>query len=308
MSAQMNSIDGVVDVEVLRGADAPPNATPSLLVEVPHGADERAHYNALLAQLQGPFPDALDAFFSINTDVGAWAYGRATALEVLRQRPQHSALLVRSLIPRTFIDCNRPPTGTDGALSEGALTPGIPPYVRDPRDLSLLTERHAAYVDVVERAYAQVCGGGGYALVPHSYGPRSLGIERVDDDIVRKLRWACAPERVETWPLRAEVDLLTRDGDGAVLAPPGVEEQLLRAFSQAGFAPKANDTYYVHPASLAHTWSTAHPGRLVCLEVRRDLLVERWEPFEEMRADPEKVARVARVLAPELVSLLDARG
>jgi hypothetical protein len=289
-------VEDVVDVELLRGADADPDAVPELLVEVPHGADERRHYDALRSRLVGDLPDDLHLFFHLNTDVGAWAYGRATALAWLAVHPERSALIVRSLIPRTFVDCNRLADYRGGKLDEGALTPGIPSYVRHEGDLALLMERHRAYVEVATRAFADVCGAGGLALVPHTYGPRTLGIDAIDDQIVEKLRWACAPERHDTWPLRAEVDLLTRDGDGKLFAPAGVEERLLAGFAAAGFEAKANDTYFLHPSTLGHAWSVAYPGKVVSLEVRRDLLVEQWRPFEEMVALPEPCERVAKVL------------
>jgi hypothetical protein len=290
------SVEDVVDVELIRGASADPDAAPELLVEVPHGADERRHYDALRSRLVGDLPEDLHVFFHLNTDVAAHAYGRATALAWLDEHPQRSALIVRSLIPRTFVDCNRLADYRGGKLDEGALTPGIPSYVRHEADRALLMDRHRAYVDVAARAFADVCGSGGLALVPHTYGPRTLGIDAIDDDIVAKLRWACAPERHDTWPLRAEVDLLTRDGDGKLFAPEGVEEQLLVGFAQAGFEAKANDTYFLHPSTLGHAWSVAYPGRVLSLEVRRDLLVEQWRPFEEMVALPEPCERVAKVL------------
>ena len=53
-----------------------------------------------------------------------------------------------------------------------------------------------------------VCGSGGTALIPHTYGPRTLDITRIGDDIAEQLRQALAPERAESWPLRPEVDLL----------------------------------------------------------------------------------------------------
>ncbi len=301
-----SSIEGVVTVELLRGAEAPPAAVPDLLVEVPHGADLRAHYDALRARLLGELPADLHCFFHINTDVGAWAYGRATAEAILAADPRRSALLLRCLIPRTFVDCNRRAEHEGSDLAQGGLTAGIPSYVTDPRDRPLLLELHAAYVGAAQAAFAAVCGRGGLALLPHTYGPRTLGIERVDATIVEQLRWACEPEREATWPLRAEVDLLTREGDGTVLAPPGLEEELQAAFAAAGFAAKANDTYHLHPASLGHAWSAAHPGQVVSLEVRRDLLVPEWRPFEEMLPEPERVARVAAVLAPALAARLRA--
>ncbi len=300
------SIEHIVHVEVLRGKDATDDTLPDLLVEVPHGADERTHYDVWRARLTGDLPDDLDAFFHINTDVGAWDYGRRTALLVLEQEPSRAAVVVRSLIPRTFIDCNRPADFSGGDLAGGGLTAGIPSYVRGAADRALLIDAHKRYVAATEAAYALVCGAGGLALLPHTYGPRSLGIDAIGDDIVHKLEWACAPEREHTWPLRAEVDLLTRDGDGIELSPPGAEAALLDAFSAAGIQAKANDTYYLHPSSLGHIWSTAYLGRVVSLEVRRDLLVNEWRPFEEMRAVPEKSEHIAEVLAPVVTKALPA--
>jgi hypothetical protein len=290
------SVEDVVDVELIRGASADPDAAPELLVEVPHGADERHHYDALRSRLVGDLPEDLHLFFHLNTDVAAYAYGRATALAWLDMHPERSALIVRSLIPRTFVDCNRLADYRGGKLDEGALTPGIPSYVRHEGDRALLMDRHRAYVDVAARAFAEVCGSGGLALIPHTYGPRTLGIDAIDDDIVAKLRWACEPERHDTWPLRAEVDLLTRDGDGKLFAPEGVEELLIGRFAASGFEAKANDTYFLHPSTLGHAWSVAYPGKVLSLEVRRDLLVKQWRPFEEMVALREPCERVAKVL------------
>lgn len=305
----ISSIAGVVDVEFLRGAAAGADDVPALLVEVPHGADLRVHYEALRARLKGPLPDELHAFFHINTDVGAWAYGRRVAERLVELEPRRTAVVVRSLIPRTFIDCNRPATKTAGQdLGKGGLSAGIPAYVRDDDDIALLTALHGQYVDVAAAAFALVCGGGGLALVPHTYGPRTMGIKAVDDDIVKNLKWACEPERESTWPLRAGVDLLTRDGQKNELSPPGMEQILLDAFIAAGFATKANDTYYVHESSLAYTWSTTYPGQLLCLEVRRDLLVPEWRPFEETIADADKCEHVADVLVPALHVALAGRG
>ena len=310
----IHNIADVVDVEVICGSAAVADSTPCLLVEVPHGADERQHFDRLLARMKGSLPADLHAYFHINTDVGAWAYGLAVAWRLVEAQPDRSVLIVRSLIPRTFIDCNRPATKGAAATVDVAVAPklalsaGIPPYVRDPDDLALLQHLHGQYVDVAAAAFAAVCGQGGLALVPHTYGPRSLGIPAVDDDIVKNLRWACEPERMTTWPLRADIDLLTRDGAGTELSPPGMEAELLRAFDAAGFTAKANDTYYVHESSLAWTWSTTYPGQLMALEVRRDLLVPQWLPFEETFADLDKTARVADVLAPVLDAALRLKG
>ena len=67
---------------------------------------------------------------------------------------------------------------------------------------------------------------------------------------------------------------------------------------------KANETYFLHPSTLGYEWSTSYPGRVLSLEIRRDLLVEAWTPFEQMRAVASKCERVAGVLAPALARAL----
>lgn len=315
MPSEPKSIDGVVHVEWRHGdrADAGAANGPILLVEVPHGADRIAHYDELRGRLQGDLPDRLEDFFCINTDVGAWQLGVAVAERVVEAVPSAAALLVRSLIPRTFIDCNRPasreasPASGSGAASS-KITAGIPPYVRDEHDIALLTERHARYVEAARAAYALCMGAGGLAMTPHTYGPHTLDIPTVDERIVTELHRATQPEALAKARLRAEIDLLTRDGDGHCLAPDGLEAALLAAFEAQGYGAEANATYHLHPATLAHHWSATYPGRVLCLEVRRDLLVEAWTPFAEMSVDPAKVEPLADVLAAALAPRVRRRG
>lgn len=296
------SIPGVVHIETIAGAKA---GGPRLLIEVPHGADERTHYDALLARMKGTLPADLHCFFHVNTDVGAWALGKAVATKLVADDETLSVVLLRSLIPRTFIDCNRPPTGGGDDLAAGGLTAGIPSYITDDDDRALLLQLHQAYIAAAEAAYATVCGeNDGFALVPHTYGPRTMGIPSIGADIVEKLRWACEPEREKTWPLRAEVDLLTRDGDGVDWSPKGTEANLLAAYSGAGVDVHANHTYHLHPSSIGHTWSVRYAHKVLCFEVRRDLIVEAWTPFEEMRAVDAKLTPFVQPLATEMARLL----
>jgi len=300
---ELASIPGVVHVELLRGARADVASRPDLLVEVPHGADERAHYDDYRAQMTGPLPEELEEFFFVNTDVGAYAYGRATAERVLRADPTRTALVVRCLIPRTFIDCNR-------VLGDatGGMTAAIPPYVTSAADREALCARYDAYVATVRAAFALVCGAGGYALVPHTYGPRTMGIERIDDDIVKNLRWACEGDREASWPLRPELDLITRDDAGRELCPEHAVEMALAAFAAAGLTARTNETYRLSEASLGYEWAVTYPGRVLCLEVRRDLLVDEWRALREMSISPAKVARVAEALAVVVLGMTTPRA
>ena len=124
MKLDSSPIEGVADVEVLRGVAADPDASPDLLVEVPHGADRRAHYDALRARLAGPLPEDLHVFFHANTDLGAWHYGRRVAERVVEADPTKVALVIRCLLPRTFVDTNRVIEAVD-ELATGGMTAAI---------------------------------------------------------------------------------------------------------------------------------------------------------------------------------------
>lgn len=306
MADGLSSIESVAHVERVDGPDADPGAPPALLVEVPHGADRRAHYDALRGRLVGDLPEDLHVFFHVNTDVGAWDYGRRVAARVLEARPDRSALLVRCLIPRTFIDTNRLEDTKDD-LAKSGMTAGLAPYVRHPDDVALLLGLHRAYVALIERAYERVCGSGGFALSPHTYGPRTMGIAAIDDSIVDALRKAHEPEAWASWPMRAEIDLITRTAEGIRHPPVPMIEQVLAGYRALGYETVEGGAYTLHPSTQTYRWSMRYLGQVLCLEVRRDLLVEAYTPFEEMRVRPELADRVAAPLAHAIDAWLAAR-
>jgi len=185
----------------------------------------------------------------------------------------------------------------------GGMTAGLPPYVRDATDRALLIELHRRYQESAERAYEEVCGAGGLAVALHTYAPRAVEVE-VGDDIVRQLRLAYREGRYETWVLRPEVDLITADDAGEALAPPTLSTLLWRSFTATGFAPAENSSYSLHPATTGYRHSRRWRGRVICIEIRRDLLGAPWRPFVESRIGPRKVARLARPLAAALAAAL----
>jgi len=304
--SDIRSIDSVAYVERIDGKDADPGAPPALLVEVPHGADRRAHYDALRRRLAGELPDDLHIFFHVNTDVGAWDYGRRVAERVVEARPERSALLVRCLIPRTFIDTNRLEDTKDDVARSG-MTAGLAPYVRHPDDVALLLGMHREYVALIERAYELVCGSGGFALSPHTYGPRTMGIAKIDETIVEELRKAHEPEAWASWPMRAEIDLITRTADGVRHVQEAMVEELLAGYRALGYQTVEGGAYTLHPATQTYRFSTRYLGQVLCLEVRRDLLVEAYTPFEEMRVVPELADRVAGPLTAAIDGWLSSR-
>ncbi|MCA8949230.1 MAG: hypothetical protein KDE27_06995, partial [Planctomycetes bacterium] len=133
MNPAIRSIDGVCDVALVRGAAAVPDARPAVVLEVPHGATRGEDFRALRARLRGDVPNDLIEFFFVNTDIGAPELAFAIAERLVAAAPSCSALVLRSRLPRTLVDCNRSldrasvPSGS-GA---GELTPGLPPWIRD---------------------------------------------------------------------------------------------------------------------------------------------------------------------------------
>lgn len=300
------SIPGVAQVEVLRGARAAEDAPLDLLIEVPHGADERAHYDALRARLVSPMPERLHGFFHVNTDIGAWAYGRFVAARVIEQIPTARVLLVRCLLPRTFVDANRE-LATRDELAKGGLTGAMPPYVTDPADQALLHRLHGEYVALIDEAYEAVCGRGGLALTPHTYGPYVLPIAKIDDTIVTQLEALHAPGTRETLAVRPEVDLLADTPDGECLASPTLVMDVKHGLEAAGFVVERSKTYQLLPGSQTHRLSRRHPERVFCLEVRRDLLVQAYTGLTAMEVDPAKVARLGTPLSDAIVAALPRR-
>ena len=283
--------------EVLRAG--PPGRPAGYLIELPHGATRRLHFDALRSRLRGPLPDDLVEFFFVNTDAGAPECADEIARALVGRGA--SVLVLRSLIPRTLIDCNRV---VEGRPARGEMTPAIAEYVRDEADARELVRLHGAYQESARRAYREVCGSGGLALTLHTYAPRSVKVERFDEGIVPALRAAYEPEAYERWERRPDVDLITEDEGGRRLAPPEIVEALRVEFAAIGVAVAENATYRLHPETLGHVHSTAYPGRVLCLEISRALLADPFTPFAEMRIGPERVRRMAAPIAAALARVI----
>lgn len=303
MVAAFVSAPGVCEVHLLRGAAAASSRAPELLLEVPHGATRAADFAALRAQLAGDYRDDLRDFFFVNTDVGAPELAVAVAERFVAAHPDKVAAVVRCLLPRTFVDCNRriDENAIGKGSDAGAPTPGLPPWVQNDADRRLLLAHYATYRQVVEAAFDGVCGSGGLGLMVHSYAPRSIDVA-VDDDIVASLRREYAPGRIESWPLRAPVDLITVDPDGRELCAVQVARIAEQEFTAAGLQVERNGAYNLHPITLAHTFASRYPGRTLCLELRRDLLVPQFVPFVELTVDRDKVARAAGPLVAAVLA------
>ena len=278
----LRSIAEVCEVTLVTGSGFDHESPPDLLIEVPHGATRAREYDAIRRKLSGPYPDRLREFFFVNTDAGA----PECALETARQLTADAALgvlVLRSLIPRTFIDCNREVgTGPRAAMRDG-LTPGLPGYIAHGDDVETLRALHDEYQALARGAYDQVCGHGGRALILHTYAPRSVQIESIDERIVENLRRAYKPGVYETWDKRPDVDIISETENGIRLAPADLVAAIREAFAEIGIRVAENATYRLSPETTGYRHSARYPGKVLCMEIDRGLLADPFTPFEEMK-------------------------
>ena len=309
----MRSIPDVCEVQCVGPRANEPGTPATILIEVPHGATRARHFEAILERLASRLPEDLREFFFVNTDVGAFecaervahlivepeADERLQALlgeaaDRIRKLPSRSVLIVRSLIPRTFIDCNRvlvpEPDGTE-------MTAALPAYIRSRTDVLELTGLHDAYQAVAANGYRRVCGAGGTAIQLHTYAPREVQVDQIDDDIVAVLRRAYDPENYARWNERPDVDIISRDRDGRLLASQRLVSAIRDCFARSGIESAENVTYRLHPSATGHRHSSTYPGRVVCVEIRRDRLADPFAPFEEMKIGSGKLAEMSAPLA-----------
>jgi predicted N-formylglutamate amidohydrolase len=293
------SVGGIADIVVLRGAGARLDAPLDLVIEIPHGATQTEDFTSLAAQLTSPLPEGLVDFFHVNTDAGAPELGSATARHLVAAAPARSVAIVRCRIPRTFIDCNRRVDASAADFKAGKVTPGLMPWITSPEDRALLRAAYDRYLAVVADAASELASDGAMLLL-HTYAPRTVDVE-VDLSIVQSLRAAYQPAVEPTWPLRPELDVISKAPGGTNHAPAGVVEALRLGMAAQDLTVADGVTYPLHPSTLAYDHVMARPGRALCLEVRRDLLADPFEPFAQMRIAPAKVDRLAVPLAAALL-------
>ncbi|MEZ4381130.1 MAG: N-formylglutamate amidohydrolase [Nannocystaceae bacterium] len=280
---------------------------PALLIEIPHGATEIADYEAVAAGLRSTLPPELEAFFYVNTDIGAPECAERVAAALCASDRPVGVLVARCRIPRTFIDCNRVAAGIPGVVVDG-LTPAVASYVDDAADKDVLEDSHRRYHELVSRAYARVCGGGGLALQLHSYAPVSVDIPVIDRDIVDKLRWAYSPEVFPRWGRRPDVDVICESVDGAELADAALVDGLLRAYRELGLEVGASATYRLHPATMGYHYARRFPGQVLCVELSRGRLADPFVPLARSPLSTTEIERLAGPLTKVLGAALTGGG
>ena len=297
------SIDGVAEVSVFEPAGAPKGF---VLIEVPHGATRRGDYDAVAARMKSRLPSQLEHFFFVNTDVGAPE--GALWLGPHLAEAGLTVVVVRCLIPRTFIDSNRVVALSQQGLVVDGLTPAVQGYVTHPDDVAWLVQQHGRYHGLVKGLYDEVCGQQqGLALQLHSFSPRSVGIEKTDEHIVEALHAAYVPEVYATWPERPPVDLISATQDGSFRTAPALMDALQAAYVAAGVPAKQNATYHLHPVTMGYVYAHAHPGQVLCVELNRGLICEPFVPFGVSPIAAGPLEQLVRPIAEIISTALLAR-
>lgn len=288
----------VVDIE------AHGSGPPRLLIEIPHAADRRSHFDAVREYLKSELPPDLVDFFFVNTDVGATAVAREVAGSLAASGV--ATRIVRCLVPRTFVDCNRELSVGPDVRTDDGLTPAIPVYVAHPDDREWLASLHRRYHSVVSAGYDEVCGSetGGRAITLHTYAPRTVNLGQIRGDIVSALHAAYEPETYSQWTLRPEIDLISETPEGEALTDASWLRSVREAYESAGCEVEENGAYRLIPGTMGRVYAERHRGRVLCVELRRDLLADPFEPFAEMTISTEKARHLAGPLAASFLATI----
>ena len=242
-------------------------------------------------KLQSKLPDDLIDFFHVNTDAGAYELACAVA-----RRFEGSAVVVRCLVPRTLIDCNRRLDATPAELTEGKVTPGLMPWIEHPDDRALLADLHAGYVAAVKDAMSSSAEG--VCCRPHlRAAQRRVAVDAESEEPAR----AYQPDKVNSGAAPRD-RIIGRDVEDRRLAPAPLTVSMKQELGALGLGVTDSATYPLHPSTLAWGYHQERPRHTLCLEVRRDLLADPFDPFVEMNIGATKVEPIAAAIARALSS------
>ena len=311
----MQAITSLPDIcEVYQFAGPRAGEQPTVFIELPHGATTLAHLDRAKARTR-IYDPRYDSFFLANTDQGSPEYAHRLArwmtdpeaaatlagaddqlAQAYRRLAEHTrVLVVRALLPRTIVDVNRVWEMNEEQRKQARLTGVHAPFIPE-EDLPGIRQAHRHYNLTAARAYDLVCGSGGHAFNLHTYAPISVNIVE-GEHIVDTLQRAYLPENVGSFPRRPAVELITAPPEAPSLAPAELVTLLKRSYAEIGIEAVENDPFPLHPLTSCHDHAQRHPGKILIMEISRDLLAEPFDPFIEMFIDPARVERMTRPIA-----------
>ena len=92
---------------------------------------------------------------------------------------------------------------------------------------------------------------------------------------------------------RRMISLIIQGGQSEPDLLKRITVRFVEEWERPEFDRRLREKHYLHASTLAWGHVMARPGRALCVEVRRDLLADPFEPFAEMQIGPAKVARLA---------------
>lgn len=325
MVSQLQSIPGICTVTHF-GFDEAAGEEDILpiFIELPHGATEAEHLYQLKARIADYQNDRYDRFFFVNTDQGSpeYAFWMAERLTDLNYLDKHlggeidafslrtlvqriRVVVLRSLLPRTIVDVNRNWVIDEETRKAANLTGTCAGFIESENDLVLLRDVYDQYQAVARAGYEWACGDG-YAFNLHTYSPITVSL--VEGEFIVDTLERAYEQNYADYPLRPGIQTITTPpGETQMLAPKAMVESVENAYHMAGFSVSRDEPYPLHPAATGYGHSARYPGHVFSMEIRRDLLVDHFEPFAVMNIAPAKVAQVTlplllgvvRSLAPE---------
>lgn len=322
--SMLRSIPEISQVLWFRGPEADQNSVPDLFIELPHGATELSFLEQT-KKLVSQYPeDRYDDFFMVNTDQGSPEYAfraaryltdiadrdalfaalpSASHQAVERRLASLSVCVLRCLLPRTIVDTNRRWDQEAGTFKAANLTGVVGSFLTDEKDLAEIKSRYDAYCEQARQGYDWVCGNGGLALNLHTYSP--VSVELVEGEyIIDTLHRAYSHEFFPKQTRRPPIELITADLDGPCLAPRGLVDDLLARYRAMGYAATENEPFYLHQSTTGYTYAAKHQGKVLVMEIARDLLAEKFEPFSIMTIPEDKAAHFALPLAAAVATAL----
>ena len=103
------------------------------------------------------------------------------------------------------------------------------------------------------------------------------------------------------------MDFIHQTPNGESLDHTVLRQNMTTHLEAAGLCVAQGDSYQLHPATTAYGWSEKYRSKTVCIEVRRDLLMQQFEPFAEMEVDVEQLASIATAMAYGIMETLQQR-
>ncbi|MBU47138.1 MAG: hypothetical protein CL920_00390 [Deltaproteobacteria bacterium] len=322
--------------------DEPQAADLHFLLHAPHSAVQKAQWADFLYTLGIPedaCPPYFECFCHTNGDQGTEEYTqRAAAL--LTDPSTHQAFVEQGLLRaealaqatplleelkigvllgqchRSILDLNR--DFQHNPTQKGELTPPMPTFIREhfPESVERAHALHQLAMQWEDTLYPMVCQDGRYGVLnAHTYMPFSPQIQSLEtmfEDVYKIYSTPSLYTQHMKEHKRPDIELLTADKEGDVLAPASYVEALTETFQKAGYPNiKENDPFYHVNAAMGSQRARRHRGYVTILEVSRDLFLPQREDYQQaitqhgvITVDPQQVERIAVAIASATIQYI----